>query len=254
MGKTMETKEQILERLKGGRRTVTELSGELGLAKSTVSQHLDELEKMGAVKGEINPHFRRIKYFEVNPTFSAEELRGGRGAIGVGLATIAILGLVASFYFTNVNLTSSSAEMPCLGCGVSTPQVFINPIINAGTVALLAMLLIVIEVIYWIARYWQKANRGAKSRINPRGLALVLFIYALSLIAVLNTRPLCYYTTYYPLAEVMAALLVVISVVAAHLLIGRDNTALMLNVAFLVIAVLIVMSFGNVFVTCALVA
>ena len=47
MGKAMKTKKEILIKLKEGRRTVSQLSGELGLAKSTISQHLAELKGMG---------------------------------------------------------------------------------------------------------------------------------------------------------------------------------------------------------------
>ncbi len=74
MGKMMETKREILNRLKGGRATVSQLSEELGLAKSTVSQHLTELKDMGAIEEDDNHYFRRLKYFKLkgdakqNPT------------------------------------------------------------------------------------------------------------------------------------------------------------------------------------------
>ncbi len=65
MGKAFETKNDILQRLTTKKRTVSELSRELGLSKATVSQHLKELTDAGRVVEEKNAHFKRTKYFRI---------------------------------------------------------------------------------------------------------------------------------------------------------------------------------------------
>ncbi len=65
MSKTMETKEHIIMLLKERKRTTTELAGELGLAKSTISQHISELESMGKIRAADNSFFRRVRHYEI---------------------------------------------------------------------------------------------------------------------------------------------------------------------------------------------
>ncbi len=65
MSAVAETKNRILERLRAGKKNVTQLSAELGLSKATVSQHMQELREMGLIEEEDNRFFRSVKYFRI---------------------------------------------------------------------------------------------------------------------------------------------------------------------------------------------
>ena len=75
MSKTFETKAMLIESLRSGRKTVTQLSEELGLSKATVSQHIAELKHMGKVVEDDNSHFRRMKYFKLSNSYSRGEAK-----------------------------------------------------------------------------------------------------------------------------------------------------------------------------------
>lgn len=112
MGKTLETKREILSRLKGERKTVTQLSWELGLSKATVSQHLAELRSMGAVEEDDNSHFRRLKYFKIREP--PPQPFGGLGrVVAVVLAFAAVGAIYAALALTGGN-------RPLAGSGPNT--------------------------------------------------------------------------------------------------------------------------------------
>lgn len=69
MPKNRATKAKILSLIAEQNKTLTDISGELDLAPSTVSQHLQELKKMGAVKEVENEHIKKWKYYSLNPDF-----------------------------------------------------------------------------------------------------------------------------------------------------------------------------------------
>ncbi len=102
MSRTFETKAMMLESLRAGRKTVTQLSKELGLSKATVSQHIAELRRMGEVIEDDNSHFRRIKYFRL----SSGSTREGKGimphwqtyAVIVAIVAAAIGGGTLAYY------------------------------------------------------------------------------------------------------------------------------------------------------------
>ena len=102
MSKTLETKKLLLEKLGKKKYTVTELSEELGLAKSTVSQHLSELKSMGMVNEESDRFFRRVKYFRLSSSDSRRENRMMTGWQGyVVLALLIIAGAGGVLYWLN---------------------------------------------------------------------------------------------------------------------------------------------------------
>ena len=94
MSKTMETKMQILERLEGKKKTVTQLSEELGLAKSTVSQHMSELQRMGKVREADNGWFKKVKYFELASENKPQPMAHLQYRLGVSLLAILISALL----------------------------------------------------------------------------------------------------------------------------------------------------------------
>ncbi|MDE1850984.1 MAG: ArsR family transcriptional regulator, partial [Candidatus Micrarchaeota archaeon] len=63
MGRTGSTKNAILGMISKKERTLSEISEELGLSPSTVSQHLHELEADGAIREIENTHMRKWKYY-----------------------------------------------------------------------------------------------------------------------------------------------------------------------------------------------
>lgn len=65
MSKFFKTKKHILEALSGKNMTLTELSQDLGLAASTVSQHIRELIDTGEVEHVDNPWIKRWKYYRI---------------------------------------------------------------------------------------------------------------------------------------------------------------------------------------------
>ncbi len=68
MSKALETKRKIMDLLKKRQMTISELSRELSLSTATVSQHMEELQKMGAVERVDNEHFKRLKYYKASQT------------------------------------------------------------------------------------------------------------------------------------------------------------------------------------------
>ena len=72
MTKMLETKKMILSSLDERNKTMSELSSELGLANSTVSKHLKELEMMGAIRD--TGEGRKWKYYQKNKDFSFAEI------------------------------------------------------------------------------------------------------------------------------------------------------------------------------------
>lgn len=121
MSKTGSTKNQILNLLLSGNKTLSDISTELHLAPSTVSQHLQELKNMGAIKEVENEHIRKWKYYELNPEFNYNESPIGEGIIqsriprrvafyALGLAIIAAVAYVLLSYNNNIsNLNSGGA-------------------------------------------------------------------------------------------------------------------------------------------------
>ncbi len=71
MGKTWDMKRRILKLMESGRKTPSEISAALSIAPSTVTQHLKDLERMGAVRESNDEFVKKWRYFELNPGFNA---------------------------------------------------------------------------------------------------------------------------------------------------------------------------------------
>ena len=70
MSRIWDTKKRILDMLSSRKMTLTELSDRLGLAPSTINQHLRELLDAGAIRQVNNPFILKWKYYEANPEFN----------------------------------------------------------------------------------------------------------------------------------------------------------------------------------------
>lgn len=114
MTKQWETKRKILKLLSTKTKTVTDISEELNLSHSTVSQHLQELLDIGAVR-EIDDRQRKWKYYEPNPAFdqsSYQETFLQRNRFAIPLAVLAALVAIAALYYVH----ATAAPLPfCTG-------------------------------------------------------------------------------------------------------------------------------------------
>ena len=72
MGKTGDTKKRIYEMLGQRNKTLTDISNELGLAPSTVSQHLQEMLDSGAIR-LVEDRPRKWKYYEINRNYTVNK-------------------------------------------------------------------------------------------------------------------------------------------------------------------------------------
>lgn len=102
MTKTWQTKKKILKLVSKDAKTPGEISQELGLAPSTVSEHMEELERMGAVKPVDNPFIKKWKYYRANPDFDVQSIANLRRVSNIpqiAAALAILLGFVAFLAF-----------------------------------------------------------------------------------------------------------------------------------------------------------
>jgi predicted transcriptional regulator len=67
----LRTKIGIIRLLSSKPKTLTQISKEIDLAPSTVSQHLQDLLDIGAIEPIENEHIRKWKYYRVTQEFGA---------------------------------------------------------------------------------------------------------------------------------------------------------------------------------------
>ena len=70
MSKIGKTKKDILKILSKKQYTITDISNILHLSPSTVKQHFDELQEMGAIELVQNEFIKRWKYYKATPNFN----------------------------------------------------------------------------------------------------------------------------------------------------------------------------------------
>lgn len=140
MSKTWETKRRILQLLSGKSKTLEILSQELDLAPSTVSEHIEQLRNIGAVRKVDNPFIKKWKYYERNPDFDLNNFgnntqerredmsKSMKMAAGVGLAVL--IGVIA-FFAISMTATSGVPGTSTVGFLLTDP-----PQVPAGTTAL----------------------------------------------------------------------------------------------------------------------
>jgi DNA-binding transcriptional ArsR family regulator len=133
MSKTWHTKKKILKLVSKKAKTPGEISEELGLAPSTVSEHLEALEGMGAITPVENQFVKKWKYFRANPDFniqSRSELNRASSIPQIVGTLVVVLGLLGLIAF----------GLPALSAGKSGNQVFFSltdpPSVPSGTQSL----------------------------------------------------------------------------------------------------------------------
>ena len=129
MSKTGDTKKKILEMLEQKSETLTDISTKLGLAPSTVSQHLQELMDSGSIR-LVEDRPRKWKYYEIN---KGRQTRGfsyynsnytkslERAAIPIAVIAIALIVAVAFFGMRNNLNSNPSAQEVYLAPGSTVP-------------------------------------------------------------------------------------------------------------------------------------
>lgn len=126
MSKTWQTKKRILRLISKEAKTPGEISDELDLAPSTVSEHLDELEKMGAVNEVENEFVKKWKYYKANPAFDIRSIAGLKRVTNIPqiVASLAIiLGIVAFLAFGLPGLSAIGAGNPVVFSLTDPPSV-----------------------------------------------------------------------------------------------------------------------------------
>ncbi len=135
MGKTLETKNEILKLLKERKMTVTEISETLGLAKSTISQHISELVNTGVIDQEDNTHFKKMRYYKiVRKGVHTSEDNGVHNKYVIGISVIVSIGamffIIAVIGFNHAPIsktTTVSINYPNGGVACQILLFFRNP-------------------------------------------------------------------------------------------------------------------------------
>lgn len=134
MSKYGKTKSEILKLIKERKDTLSTISLELGLAPSTVSKHLNELQGLGAIRLVESEYAKKWKHYELNTGFEGEfpetiaaKINYSRGskskyAFAGFLIIAAIAGLLAlsgSFHSASANVPIAITDPPYLPAGTS---------------------------------------------------------------------------------------------------------------------------------------
>jgi DNA-binding transcriptional ArsR family regulator len=134
MSKYGKTKSEILKLIMERKDTLSTISSELGLAPSTVSKHLNELQGLGAIRLVESEYAKKWKHYELNAGFEGEfpetiaaKINYSRGskskyAFACFLAIAAIAGLLilsGSFQATSANVPIAITDPPYLPAGTS---------------------------------------------------------------------------------------------------------------------------------------
>lgn len=140
MSKIGYTKNKILNMLTVKNTTATEISEELSLNLATVTQHLRELREMGAIEEMRNPHFKKWKYYKLNPKFDHENLPSNgfaknlflNGKLAMGSA-IVILSAIMLYMILGPGHQAAAvaANQSAVRIAITDP-----PVVPAGTQAL----------------------------------------------------------------------------------------------------------------------
>jgi DNA-binding transcriptional ArsR family regulator len=123
MGKMGGTKKQILNMLKKKRGTLTDISDSLGLAPSTVSQHLKELVDSGEIRlADDQP--RKWKYYEVSSARpqSPSDPRFQIRSIVIPIAGVILIAVLAIGLYLSGSGGVATAQQVYIAPGSAVPQ------------------------------------------------------------------------------------------------------------------------------------
>ena len=125
------TKERIIRSLKIRRKTLSELSLELGLSPPTVYEHLRAMEEAGVIR-KVDEG-RKWKYYELVPVEKPNKtmiirklVLVGLGVIGLILAYVGMNDLVQTRYTPTHALVATSARGGPIGASRPVAQTYIS--------------------------------------------------------------------------------------------------------------------------------
>jgi len=155
MSRTFETKRKILELLKGGSKTPTDLSNTLKLSPSTISQHLKELRESGRIDEFQDEHFHNIKHYAISQNMSM--ILSNRARYIPVIAIVAICAVVIFFAMQG----SPNAPKALLAGQPNSVGIFLTdpPHVPLGTQALLVSYAAVrVEMTNSSGTFWETIN------------------------------------------------------------------------------------------------
>lgn len=119
MSQIGKTKKDILKILSKKQHTITDISNMLNLSPSTVKQHFDELQEMGAIQLVQNEFIKRWKYYKTTPNFSLDSNTQDqakinyKGAVPYAIGALAVLAILSAIFvfglFNNNSNTLATA-------------------------------------------------------------------------------------------------------------------------------------------------
>jgi DNA-binding transcriptional ArsR family regulator len=122
MSKTGDTKRQIIEFLQTKNGTLTDISEKLGLAPSTVSQHLKELVESGEIRS-ADDRPRKWKYYQINrgPVTSPYQSGFQVKRIIIPIAGILVIAVLAAGFYLSGGSRVAVAQQVYIAPGSSVP-------------------------------------------------------------------------------------------------------------------------------------
>ena len=137
MSKYGKTKSEILKLIKERKDTLSAISSELGLAPSTVSKHLNELQGLGAIRLVESEYAKKWKHYELNTGFEGEfpetiaaKINYSRGSKSkYAFAGFLVIAAIAGLLAMSISFNAASANVPI---AITDP-----PYLPAGTSAVL---------------------------------------------------------------------------------------------------------------------
>ena len=151
MSKTWSTKKKILNLLSKKSMMPSEIGAALGIAPSTVTEHLKALKDIGAVEELKNPYVKKWKYYKMNMDFDVKKFERGNMMSGkivyVISAVIAIAIIAGAVLFLGQQVSSNGgvqstttlpqSVMQVLNTSRLSVQLTDPPVVPNGTTSLI---------------------------------------------------------------------------------------------------------------------
>ncbi len=119
MSKMWETKQRILESIGRKSKTLTDLSSELGLAPSTIAEHIQDLLSINAIR-EIDDSHRKWRYYEINPAYAVQVQQENfirRSGLALGGILVLALVVIGYLYLSAAQQVLSCSASSVFACG-----------------------------------------------------------------------------------------------------------------------------------------
>ena len=157
-----DTRVAILKELDKRQKTVTELSDSLGMAKSSVHEHLAKMVEAGLIEKEENE--RKWTYYRLTPKGQKILHPGDRTKI------LVLVGSSILTFLAGVSQTLKSAQAPVRGAAMeraappplpaAIPERGGEVLSGAGATPILGILLISVALLlgYWAYRTWRRSK------------------------------------------------------------------------------------------------